>query len=51
MKQLCHSIKVRCSAIEDMKRQLADRLKALKTCWGRCILKGWAFWLGSTVNM
>ena len=29
-----------CSVIEDMKRELADRLKALRTCWEGCILEG-----------
>ena len=33
-------IKVRCSAIEDTKGQLTDRLKALRTCWKGCILEG-----------
>ena len=33
----------RCSAIEDTKRQLADRLKGLRTCWEGCILEGRAF--------
>jgi len=32
-----------CSAIEDTKGQLADRLKALRTCWEGCILEGQAF--------
>jgi len=36
-------IKVRCSVIEDTKGQLADRLKALRTCWEGCILEGRAF--------
>jgi len=29
-----------CSAIEDTKRELADRLKALRTCWEGGILEG-----------
>ena len=36
-------IKVHCSAIEDTKGQLADRLKALRTCWEGCFLEGRAF--------
>ena len=31
-----------CSAIEDTKRELADRLKALRTCWEWCILEGYS---------